>query len=458
MKTSPTKSPDQKRRRQDSPSSQDGKKARHSSHGGKRVTFVDAKVILYHDDLAPLTRFGGLNAPKHDTHEQDERQSRELDADTSLSHVHALELREMIQHLGCGLELPCTCGNLDVLRPQFQLMEKIHAQAVMEFGEYENTEDGVSPWLARKDMPGFEGMGYTFGHRFVTIEQYIATMEDIRLVQILKAHQVAVPPFVLPKTRHRVPSSQLIALHFMNGGRALDQLTLPELRLECTLRNMPDIAASTKHKKSQLVRILKPIFEDEYFTRCAEREQREQMEFLVSNLLIDAAEAKMRRCLDKTFRQHLNEPSNSSEPLLETQELPPPPTVQDLSALFVKLVQLHPQAKCPCQDITTSANPTTTTVATDTTVTIATPPATPPATPSATSPATPPTHAPADVAAHAPADAPATPLATSPAHAPADVPAHAPADVPAHAPADAAATPVANATANSPAAPLSSSS
>ncbi|KAF0720758.1 Aste57867_37 [Aphanomyces stellatus] len=330
------------------PDDNDVKKVRTASHG-KRVKFVDAKVVLYHKDLPPVTRFGGLHAPKSAAHVDDERKGRELTEEMSLAQVHAAELREMIQHLGCGIEPLCKCNDSgDSLRAQFRLMQEIHAEAIMEFGDFTRdvlgNNEGASPWLARKDMSGFEGMGYTFGHRFVTIEQYIATLEDTKLVHVLKDHQVSVPPFVIPKSGKRVPVSRLVALHFLNGGRTLDQLTLDELKLECMLRNMTEVASSRKHKKSQLVRILKPIFEEEYLTRQAEMEQREQMEFLVSNLLREAAESKMMLCVAKTLHRRLDQAPDTTS---KGEEGAVAPTATELSTLFAKLVGAkHPEANC----------------------------------------------------------------------------------------------------------------
>ncbi|RHY33231.1 hypothetical protein DYB32_001765 [Aphanomyces invadans] len=181
-------------------------------------------------------------------------------------------MREMIQHVLWGTNLPCICDDIETLRAQFRIANDLHVEAMMEFGHFDpltstnehETHECLPALLAWKDMTGFRGMGYTFGHRFVTVAEYIATMEDIELVRLLKAHHVPVPRFVIPKKDgQRFPVSVLVSRHFMCGGRTLDQLNMAELRLECSLRNMLEAAMSKKYKKKkQLVQLLKVLVAD----------------------------------------------------------------------------------------------------------------------------------------------------------------------------------------------------
>ncbi|ETV79014.1 hypothetical protein, variant 2 [Aphanomyces astaci] len=232
-----------------------------------------------------------MHRPTSPTHSEMERKSRELvdDGTISLTQVHASELRDMIQHVMWGLDLPCKCDDIDTLRKQFNFANDLHLETMMEFGDF--VPDTLAPsssrrlLLACKDMVGFRGMGYTFGHRFLTIDEFIATMDDIELVRVLQHHQVPVPPFVIPKQDGRhFPTSVLVSRHYMCGGRTLDQLNMVELRLECSIRNVLGAVMSKKYKKkAQLVRLLKPLFEAEHITRCAEMQQRAQMELLVAS-------------------------------------------------------------------------------------------------------------------------------------------------------------------------------
>ncbi|EQC36501.1 hypothetical protein SDRG_05953 [Saprolegnia diclina VS20] len=316
--------------------------AKRAKDGSRRIHFADVSVVLFDEALPVVSRFGGYRVPtsptQHARHETKERDVRALDEATSLAHVHATELRETIRHVGLGIDPVCGCDDVTALQAQLDLLQDARLEATIAFGDVDGSEDdsasGSRFFQGKELLSGHIGSGYVFGHRFVTLDQYIMTMEDIEIASFLKSHDRPVPAFKLPtkaEKKAKVDPTQLTAMHFMNQGKPLDALALDELQLECTIRGMFDLASRKRVKKKLLVQKLRPIFEDEYHMRMAEQRQRTAMEDAALEILEAASTAKMRACLHRALVKRLASPMHDESDV----------TPASLSALFKLVVAQH---------------------------------------------------------------------------------------------------------------------
>ncbi|KDO19839.1 hypothetical protein SPRG_14939 [Saprolegnia parasitica CBS 223.65] len=322
----------------------DAPPAKRAKDGSRRIQFADVSVVLFDEALPVVSRFGGYRVPtsptQHARHEALERDVRALDASTSLAHVHAEELRETIRHVGLGIDPVCGCDDVAALQAQLELLQDARLEATIAFGDVDCSDavSGSRFFQGKELLTGHIGSGYVFGHRFVTLDQYIMTMEDIEIASFLKSHDRAVPAFQLPtkaEKKTKVDPTQLTSMHFMNQGKPLDALALDELQLECTIRGMFDLASRKRMKKKLLIQKLRPIFEDEYHMRMAEQRQRTAMEDAALEILDAASTAKMRACLRRALTKRLSSPVHVES--IESADATP----ATLSALFKLVVAQH---------------------------------------------------------------------------------------------------------------------
>ncbi|OQS03575.1 ATP-binding Cassette (ABC) Superfamily, partial [Thraustotheca clavata] len=302
----------------------------------KRLRFTNASVILFKEDLPVVARFGGFYAPGSPSAEC---QGREIGEKERLQAIHASEVRAAIRHEGLGVDPVCDCNDLELLQKQFELIQDIRMEAAIAFGQEQVDPENCRLFQGKK-LSGHVGSGYVFGHRFITLEQYLNTLEDIELAALLKEHNVPVPAFKLPTKedkKAKIDPTNLVAIHFSNQAKPLDLLTMEELQLECSIRGMFDLASRKRVKKKMLVKTLRPIFEEEYHMRNAEQKQRSAMEMTAMGILEDMSQNKMYQCLWTVMAKRL---------YLSLESMPSTITVNHLSQLFHQIVQeqciLHP--------------------------------------------------------------------------------------------------------------------
>ncbi|OQR84401.1 hypothetical protein ACHHYP_13420 [Achlya hypogyna] len=324
----------------------DGPPAKRSKE--RRLRFGEPSTILFDADLPVVSRYGGCRLPTSPTararHEASERDVRELNSSVPLDEIYAAETRSAIFHAGLGITSTCGCNDIPSLQAQLDLVQDLRLEAMIAFGDHSPTADeSADPRCFQgKELLGHRGSGYVFGHRFLTLEQYINTMEDMELAAFLKDAGRPVPAFRMLTREEkggRIDPAELVSIHYFNQRKPLDALNMEELQLECTIRGLFELASRKRLKKKVLLKALRPIFIEEHHVRTAEMRQRTAMETAVTDLLLDACEAKLRECLRDAMLKRLNEPV--AEEVAATPEV--------LSALFKRVVaKAVPTAHTAC--------------------------------------------------------------------------------------------------------------
>jgi hypothetical protein len=249
-----------------------------------RVRFSGAEYIEYEATQPVVVRFGGSKRKLQRTSDGrlsflEKKDLLELEwkargfvtetTTTSTKFDENLLIQQYVQELKAFIEakgMHPVSEQLDELWVQLEWIQRLWNEVFLLDFVSENKENQTMDvqnyaninleqlFLSRKELNGHFGCGYTFGRRFMSICDYLKTLELSQLEELMKARSLPMP-LLSPRDvfKIKVNEREMIAKCSAFAGKLLKNLTFRELVLEAKERglevNNPDFNGPKKCKK-----------------------------------------------------------------------------------------------------------------------------------------------------------------------------------------------------------------